>query len=193
MTAKRYYQNYRVCPLEATLIPAFLKVTVPITPCVTLTLDKRIDGTEAVTVRTAKVQRLQDIIDENPDKVLCLWDLLSACPPRPPVSDRWLCTTQLLCDHPTAKWDDPAGHPRPPGIRVCGIEGGSWFEQSQGRVDGDHLTVVREVGVERSVERESGGRSVECFVYLGTLEDGGAWPGQTGNKLVDIAYALDWT
>ena len=64
-------------------------------------------------------------------------------------------------------------------------------EETHGGVDGDHLVVVREVGVEGAVQGERFRVGVECSVGLGVILDGLAC--EPREELVDVADALDGT
>lgn len=74
--------KFQIIVYRATLlVPAFREVAIPITPRIALALNERIDGAQSVVVCPTKVQGLQNVIDENPDKVLLVGHLLSIRPP----------------------------------------------------------------------------------------------------------------
>ena len=62
------------------------------------------------------------------------------------------------------------------------------FEQSHSGVDSDHLVVVREVGVNRAIERECSRISIKGFVSLSVVLNSGS--SETSDKFVDVSDAL---
>ena len=113
-----------------------LPVTIAVAPSIRLALYKRAQRAQPILVGTTKRERLHRVVDEYPDVLLTL------------------VASQLFRDHPSRK----GRHPRNPECsrQVQSVSSG-WLcgtEESNSRIDGDQLVVVREISIEITIEGE---------------------------------------
>lgn len=128
------------------------EIAEPITPRVRLARNELRERAQPVPIAAAESQRLQRIVHQDTHMQRVLLALRR--------------TRKPLDDHPRAERRQLARDPRPPWVRGRGVERGALCEEAHRGVDGGHLVVVREVRVERAVERERRRVGVERRVDL---------------------------
>lgn len=148
---------------------ALFKVTVAVVPSIRLTLNKCLNTTHAISGST-EFEGLLGIVDQNPD-------VLS------------LTTLQFLYNHPSGEGDDTRSEPGAAWVGGSCVQRGGLFEETHSGEDGDHLVIVREVGIDGAVEGEGCRVRIESVVGLGAVNNGRS--GKTSDELVDIAYTLN--
>ena len=150
---------------------ALFKVTVAVVPSIRLTLNKCLNTTHAISGST-EFEGLLGIVDQNPD-------VLS------------LTTLQFLYNHPSGEGDDTRSEPGAAWVGGSCVLRGGLFEETHSGEDGDHLVIVREVGIDGAVEGEGRRVGIKSVVGLGAVNNGRS--GKTSDELVDIAYTLHAT
>ena len=165
----------------ANLQEALLPISLPVIARIYLALNKRLKTAYAVFSRAAKVQGLHPIVDEYSDRRVRTVAILSEI----------ALALEPLHNHTPTKRNHLTDAPHPRVVGHGGIErlnGGLPVKPHCGEY-GDHLVVVRKVGVDRAIERERFWRSVKRAVGLRVVANGCS--GQTSEELIDVAYALN--
>ena len=150
---------------------AFTKVTSAIAPSIPLTLYERIKQTQTIT-RSTKFQRLQCIVHQYPH-------ILS-----PAVR-----ATKPFRHHSPTEGYQVARYPSSFWVRLHRIQGFGLIEQTYSSVDSDQLVIVREVGVDRMVERERNGRGIQASICLGVVANRRSR--KACQEFIDIPNPLD--
>jgi hypothetical protein len=118
---------------------ASLEIPKSIVPGVFLTFDKVAQSTHAVFTGTAETQRLPEIVHEYPHVFLL----------------GFVRTRQPFDGHVAREWNHLGDCPSPVPSYLCAIEGTvGLVKQAHGGKDGNHQVVVREIDVQRPVQRE---------------------------------------
>lgn len=107
-----------------------------------LAFDKVVQSAQAVPSSTAELKGLYRVVDQDPDIL----------PSLPTYS-----ALQLFRYKPPRERDHFGIEPTSLRIGVLGTEVGGLYEKAQGVIYRYHLVIVREVGIEGSVQREREG------------------------------------
>lgn len=149
---------------------ALLEVALAVIARIRLAFHKRIQRAHPTCVRPAERERLHRVVHEQPHALRA-------------------AAVEALDDHARGERHDLVHEERARGVWVRRVERRGLVEEAHGREDRDHLVVVREVRVERAVEREGFGRGVERAVRLRVVRH--VLCGEARDELVDVADALD--
>lgn len=91
----------------------------------------------------------------------------------------------------SGEWGHTRNIPSAVGLWVDWVRCNFLREQPHSGIDGDHLIIMREVGINFAVQREGFWIRIECPISLGIVLYGGAR--QTSDEFIDIANALNRT